>query len=187
MLTERTVFKEIAEENKSLRKALGLNMPKEERLLLTDIVGYGSQNIGQYVFIDKGRADGLKNGLMVIGGNGGLIGKIIEADDHFSKVLLITDYASNINAVVQNTERSQGLVKGQHGLTLVMEMLPLEDKIEVGQSVVSVGSVDLSPPGLLIGRVQKVILRENDVFQKALIGPAVDFRRLEKAFVVIIN
>lgn len=181
---ENIHLKETAAENKDLRKAFELGLDKEKKMLTAKVLGQ-SWLVNQNLIIDRGSNDGLKNDLAIISTNGGLVGRIVETNRYFSKVLLISDPNSAIAAVIQNDSRSQGLVKGQHGLSLAMEMLPLEDKIERGQVIVANGMANFSAQGLPIGEVEEIILKENDVFQRALIKPLVDFRRLETVLVIL--
>lgn len=185
LLAENAFLKEVEKENISFKKVFESDLALKNNLLLAHISAYHSQNIGQYGIIDKGVKNGLKNDLIVIDENGALIGKITEVNDYFSKVLLITDPNNLINVIIQNERSSQGITRGDYGLTLLLDMVSAGEKIENGEQVVAAGASDIFPRGLLIGSIEKIIFHENDVFQKAIIKPAVDFNRLDRAFVIM--
>lgn len=210
LLSENVSLKETAKENEDLRKILsfvdafpgfapldfargGQDKPLDfardksfkKKLILADVIGYSSQNIGQYILINKGLKDGLKNDLAAVDQDGALVGRTMEVNDYFSRVLLITDPNSLVNAVVQNEKRPQGIIKGEYGLILALEMVSLGEKIEKGQVIITAGLGGVFPKGLLVGKIQEVIFQENEVFQKATVKPAVDFQKLERVFIML--
>lgn len=185
LFSENISLKEVARENEVLRQVLNISLPKKSQLIIANVIGYNPQNLGEYILINKGSLDGLKEDLSVIDANKNLIGKIIEVHNRFSKVLLITDSNSRVNALVSDSaDRPRGIVKGEHGLNLIMEMLPRQIKIEKGQTVITSGLNDNFPKGLIIGQIQEIIFSETDIFQKVTIKPAIDFNKLEEVFVI---
>lgn len=185
LLAENARLIEIGKQNEELKKALGLPSELKNHLLSVNVIAYEAQGINSCDLIDKGKKDGLRNDLIIIDGNGALIGKIIETDDYFSKILLITDSNNLINVIVQNDKSSKGILKGNYGISLLLDMLPVGDKLEKGETVITTGLSAIFPRGLLIGTIEEVIFHENDVFQRALVKPAVNFERLERAFVIL--
>ena len=119
----------------------------------------------------------------------GVVGRVSEAGSNYAKVLLITDSASSVSALVQ-TSRSSGIVRGQYGDTLVMEWVLQSDPVKPGDVVVTAGLGigtelrSLYPKGLVIGTVVDVTRAEVSAYQRAVVAPAVDFRKLENVLVV---
>ena len=74
------------------------------------VVGRNRLSVFKTVLIDRGTADGIEVDFPVITA-GGVVGKIIEVSWNASKVLLLVDYNSNIDALVQRT-RCQGGTTG---------------------------------------------------------------------------
>ncbi len=184
LLLENVSLKEMARENSDLRKLLNFPLEPKQKLILADVIGYSSQNLGQYILINKGIKDDLEKDLAVVDQDGALVVKNIEVNDRFAKILLISDPNSLINAIIQNEKRTQGIIKGEYGLTLSLEMIPLDEKIEKDQVVITAGLGGIFSKGLIIGKIQEIIFRENEVFQKAIIKPAADFRRLERVIIL---
>jgi rod shape-determining protein MreC len=119
----------------------------------------------------------------------GVVGRVSEAGSNYAKVVLITDSASSVSALVQSS-RSSGIVRGQYGDSLVMEWILQSDPVKPGDIVVTAGLGignelrSLYPKGLVIGTVVDVTKAEVSAYQRAVVAPAVDFRKLENVLVV---
>lgn len=183
LFEEITRLKETARENEFLRQQLGVSQPGKQKLIAAEVVGYNPA-LGQYLLIDKGAKDGLAGELAVVAAGNFLVGRVAEVNDNFSKVLLILDSASSVNAVTQDT-RISGAVKGSHGLGVAMEMIPIDAQIAVGETVITSGLNETIPKDLIIGRVAEAIKKESEIFQQAVVAPAVNFDRLEQVFILL--
>ena len=119
----------------------------------------------------------------------GVVGRVSEAGTNYAKVLLITDSASSVSALVQKS-RASGIVRGQYGDTLVMEWILQSDPVKSGDVVVTAGLGvgaelrSLYPKGLVIGTVVDVTKAEVSAYQRAVVAPAVDLRKLENVLVI---
>jgi len=183
LLNEITQLKETAQENEFLRQQIGLSNPEAKELILANVFGQNLSALEKYFLINKGEKDGVKEKATVILAGNLLVGQVIEATHSFSKVQLIIDPNSRINALIQES-RVTGLVRGDDGLNLTIDLLPQGKTIEQGQTIITSGLAGFFPPGLLIGQIEKVISSEVQTSQTAEIKPAVDFTSLEKVFVI---
>jgi rod shape-determining protein MreC len=119
----------------------------------------------------------------------GVVGRVSEVGSNYAKVLLITDSASSVSALVQ-TSRASGIVRGQYGDTLVMEWILQSDPVKAGDIIVTAGLGlgnelrSLYPKGLVIGTVVDVTKAEVSAYQRAVVAPAVDLRKLENVLVI---
>lgn len=119
----------------------------------------------------------------------GVVGRVSETGSNYAKVLLITDSASSVSALVQ-TSRASGIVRGQYGDTLVMEWILQSDPVKPGDVIVTAGLGlgnelrSLYPKGLVIGTVVDVTKAEVSAYQRAVVAPAVDLRKLENVLVI---
>src|SRR2546421_70568 len=122
----------------------------------------------------------------------GVVGRVSEVGNNYSKVLLVTDSSSAVSALVQGS-RAAGIVRGQFGDTLVMDWILQTEDVKIGDVVITAGLAigndlkSLYPKGLSLGRVVEVTKGENGTFQRAILTPAVDLRHLENALVVNTN
>ena len=119
----------------------------------------------------------------------GVVGRVSEAGSNYAKITLITDSASSVSALVQ-TSRASGIVRGQYGDSLVMEWILQSDPVKPGDVVVTAGLGlgtelrSLYPKGLVIGTVVDVTKAEVSAYQRAIVSPAVDLRKLENVLVI---
>ena len=183
LASEIVELKEITWENKLLRKQLDLSPREDLKLISSFIIGKSSPELGQYITIDKGRNSGIEKNQAVIASSGILVGKVIETSSNTSKIILITDINSSVSAIIQET-RASGIVKGEHGIGLIMEMIPRGEEIKSEETVITSGLEGFFPKGLLIGKIKNAISSPSSIFQKAIIEPAINIQELEMIFIV---
>lgn len=182
------VFKlaEAERENDFLRKQLALVPPIKSRLVLADVVGFEPGNIGEYFFIKQGEDIRVSIGQAVIYASGFLTGKIHETEGDFAKVMALVDPASSVFAVSEET-RASGVVRGDHGVGLILDMVPPDKEVKTKEIIISSGLDGQIPRGLIIGEVAEKISVSSDIFQRFKIKPAVNYKELERVFVVAGN
>lgn len=112
----------------------------------------------------------------------GLLGRVLEASGRWAKVQLITDRSSKVGAMVERTRR-QGLVRGTGGGGLQLLFIPLQAELAVGDRIVTAGIDGVYPRGLPVGTITSVEPGD-DLFYKVEVAPAVDFSRLEQAYLL---
>ncbi|MGD2077371.1 MAG: rod shape-determining protein MreC [Chloroflexota bacterium] len=150
---------------------------------LASVIGYDSSPLFRSIIIDKGSEDGVFVGMPVESARG-LVGQVYRTTDHAAMVILITDNISSIPARL-GTSRATGIVRGGGlGGALTMDWIDLEAQIVVGETVLTSGLGGKFPEDMVIGRVTAVERQEAELFQQAVIQPAVDFSSLEMVFVV---
>lgn len=146
------------------------------------IIGRDPSNLLRYIFIDVGANDGVQTDMPVVTERG-LVGRIVAVGPHSSRVLLITDPSSSVNALLQGS-RTTGMVEGQVGDSLIMKYIPQEEKIEEGGMVITSGLGGNFPKRLVIGQVVKVRQLDIESFQSAEVRPTVDFNHLEIVLII---
>jgi rod shape-determining protein MreC len=99
-------------------------------------------------------------------------------------VLLITDNLSAIPGRLVDS-RATGIVHGRSdSAAMQMDWISLEADAKVGEVVFTSGLGGRFPPDLIMGRITRVERREAELFQTAVVQPAVDFDTLEAVFVI---
>jgi len=177
---------EMAQENKILRQQLQIDPPLESKMVQADIIGFDPGNVGQYFLIGAGSDSGVKENQGVIMPGGFLVGKVVEVKNNFSKVMELTDSDNSVFALTQET-RVGGVVRGDHGVGLVLDMVPPEKEIKPQELILSSGLDGSIPKGLVIGQVDAKISTESEVFQRFKIKPAINYNEIETVFVVLGN
>lgn len=172
--------------NPSLRGYIGgdiLLHQGESDLVETRILGQDPNPYLFYVIINRGGRDNLEIGMPVIAGGGRLVGRIAQVHPRWSKVQLIVDPGSRINGLIQSS-RATGLVAGQPDGSLIIEQVSQSTQVNVGDTVVTSGRGGLLPKGLIVGQVAEVQQKDIDLYQQAVLRPAVDFEGLEMVLVI---
>ncbi|MGD0018883.1 MAG: rod shape-determining protein MreC [Candidatus Limnocylindrales bacterium] len=142
------------------------------------------------IVINRGLADGVALGQVIIDAGGALVGRVQSVETYDAVVLLVNDSSA---VVIGSEEESgaTGTIHGQVGGLLLMSYVSSSDKLANGQAVVTTGMVmpggDVRspyPPGLLIGTIIKVSKDPNQVVQSAVVQPAADLNGIEWVLVI---
>jgi rod shape-determining protein MreC len=175
---------ELERDNQQLREDTGLKAAFPDfQFIEAAVVATDPSNLAQAVTINRGSDEGIKVGMTVIT-PAGLVGKIIKVSPGAAKVLLVTDSSNSVTALVQES-RANGVVNGERTQKLRMRYLDQAVTINLGDKVITSGIGGVYPPGILIGEVSEVNKKDTDIFQEAVISPAVELGSLEKMLVII--
>ena len=183
ILAENAILRDMKRENAVLRDQLQLAPRNKFDLLSATIISQDAYSSGSWIMVDKGSSDGIRQGMPVIVSDGILVGKVDEVFPGTSKVVLITNPQSVVTATDSETE-ARGIVRGEHGLGLVFDMILQTDVIKTGDEVVTSGASGDVPRGLLVGKIQEVSPSEDRLFQQAIVSPAARFSKLEVVFII---
>jgi len=189
-------LKEIEAENHQLRDLLNFvsASPSLHSFVGGDVIGQGGLVEGEvigrdpnpyiyFVTINRGEQDGLQVGMPVVASGGRLVGRVAEVHPRWSQVQLLIDPGSRVNGIVQ-VSRAPGLVTGQPDGVLILEQIPQSEQVVVGDTVITSGLGGLIPKGLIIGQVATVDKQDIELYQRAVLHPAVDYLRLELVLVI---
>jgi rod shape-determining protein MreC len=179
---ENARMKELALANQRLRQLLQFREHLPKSMMVAEVIGQDPSSWFKSITIDKGERDGIQKGMAVIAPEG-VVGQVLKVSPDYSTVLLITDYNSGIDAIVQRT-RSKAIVEGMEENRCQLKYLLRTDDIVVGDVVVTSGMDGKFPKGLMVGEIQKVEKRPYGVFQYAELIPSVDRTKLEEIFVI---
>ncbi|HUT18818.1 MAG TPA: rod shape-determining protein MreC [Anaerolineae bacterium] len=187
LMIENVRLKEAEAQNEDLRLKLAFAEAYPQYVLKAAevrgrVIGYEPNNFMSVLIVDIGRQDGVQKGMPVVTERG-LVGHIHKVGANWAKVLLITDPSSSVAALVQSS-RAPGLVSGRLGQDLVMDYIPQEETVSVGDVILTSGMSGNYPKSLLIGQVLEVEQRDIDPFQRAIVRPSVSFEKLETVLVI---
>jgi len=174
---------EIALSNIRLRNLLNFKKTLSVRVLSAEVIAKDPSPWFKSIIIDKGKEGGIKKGLPVVIAEG-IVGQVIEVSRKNSKVLLVIDQNSAVDALVQRT-RSRGVVKGESTEKCQLKYVLRKHDVKVGDTVISSGLDGVFPKGLRIGRVSSVHRPNSGIFQAVAISPYVDFEKLEEVLIIL--
>ena len=180
---ETHTMKEMRLANERLRQLLQFREKNSSSMVGAEVIGQDPSSWFKSVTIDKGERDGLKQGMAVVSPTG-IIGQILKTAPHYATVLLITDYNSAIDSIVQRT-RAKAIVEGKGENRCQLKYLLRTEEVAVGDAVVTSGLGGNFPKGLMLGEIKKVDKKGHGVFQYAELVPSVDFTQIEEVFVIM--
>jgi rod shape-determining protein MreC len=183
LLGQLAVLKDEKQENEKLREQLNLAPRIKFNLEASLVIGQDPQKLGNWLLIDKGSSNGIEEGMPVIAYEGILIGKIKEVTASSAQVELLSYATSAVNAVDLETE-AKGIIRGEYGLGIIMDMISQKDLVNKGDTIVTSGLGSDIPRGLLIGEVQEINPSPDKLFQQAAIMPKIKYSDLELIFVI---
>ncbi len=183
LLAEKAKLAEIEKENDMLRQELKV-LPRDKfSLESADVIGFDSYGQGDWIEINKGSRDGIEKEMAVIVGNGIIAGVVGEVNYDTSKVVLLNNSESAVNVVDSKTD-AKGIIKGEYGLGIIMDMVLQSNSLNEGDQVVTSGIGKSVPSGLLTGNIEKISSSPDKLFQRAIISSPVDFSKLQFVFVI---
>jgi len=148
-----------------------------------NVFGRDTSPVFRSIIIDQGSNDGVQVGMPVEAARG-LVGQVYRTSPNSAQVLLITDNISSISSRL-STSRALGLTTGGGlGGVMTLDWVELEASIDIGDIVLTSGLNGKFPQDLVLGRVIEVDRSEAELFQRAVLQPAVDFDALEVIFVI---
>lgn len=145
----------IVQENRQLKAALGLRERSREAVAAGRIVGSSFESTRRFAVLSVGRSDGVRVGMPVRTADG-LVGRIVDAGEIASRVLLVSDRANIVPArilrggtPVISTGRGDGTV----------DIRPLEvgrNPFKRGDIIITSGTGGLYPPLIPVAKVVRL-------------------------------
>lgn len=186
---ENRELKNLRIKNEELREALKLKgLFDDFEIIGANVIAKDSGNWFDVFKVDVGSADGVSANCPVLSGGNGLVGRVLEAQHTSSKIITIIDSDSVIDGWIAKEGGGSVRIRGDMGLMdsglCLMDYIPLELDVSVGDIVETSGLGGLYPKGIVIGRVTEVRNIKNEFKRYAIIEPAVNFKKLEEVFVL---
>lgn len=179
---ENIQLKETALANERVQKLLRFQEKIPPSMMAAEVIGQDPSSWFKSVTIDKGEKEGVRKGMAVISSEG-VVGQILKTGPHHSTVLLITDYNSAIDSIIQRT-RAKAIVEGNGENQCQLKYLLRSEEVIIGDMVVTSGLSGNFPKGLMVGEIRKVEKAGQGIFQFAELVPSVDLTRLEEVLVI---
>ncbi|HEY6971178.1 MAG TPA: rod shape-determining protein MreC [Candidatus Angelobacter sp.] len=183
MRMEQVRLRQDAEQARRLQVLLGFREKFISQTVAAQVIGTSGSEQSRVVYIDRGSHDGMKTDMAVITPDG-IVGKIKEALPLSSQVLLINDRDSGAGVILEKS-RLQGVLKGASLGEMHVDGVMADEKVEVGENIISSGGDRIFPKGLPVGTVTSATPdRDSGAFLVIKVKPAADLNRLEEVLVV---
>ena len=159
---ELAIAKEDVAELNRLRNLINIEYKPEWKTIGVRILAWrlGANDFFDSFLLSKGFFSGAKVGTPIIDARG-LVGRVLKAGPYTSVALLLTDSGSSV-AVISEKGRVSGMLQGNgHNKLLSMRFVKQNEKIAVGELLLTSG-LDLSfPKGIPVGKVVSVKYGKN--------------------------
>lgn len=188
---ENLMLSDIIARSDYLRNEFDLLKNTDFKVVKANIIGK-AQDLNDKYLIDKGSIQGISYSDTVIVGIQssenvvveGLVGKVEEVGDNWSKISLITEENNSISFTNVRTQEG-GIINKTDGLVLEGYMFDSQSDIIADDRIYTSGLGEIYAPRIYIGRVSNVINDEEDLKKNVTIIPAVEFENLNSVLVIL--
>jgi rod shape-determining protein MreC len=184
MMSSKLQRYEILEgENRRLRDLLESSFRLNEKVLVAELISVELQTFRRQVVINKGQREGAYDGQPIVDA-AGIMGQIIHVGPFSSTVLLVTDPNHALPVQVnRNGLRAIAVGTGQND-KLLLENLPNNSDIHVGDLVISSGLGRRFPPGYPVGLIEQISRDPGEAFAKVVIKPSAQLSKSREVLMV---
>lgn len=172
-------------ENEELKQLLELRDTSSAALVAARIVRKDIFQQENFLTLDVGREDGVREGMAVVHERG-IIGTVMLTSDEYARVMpyLNTDFRVPGKILPLQTE---GIVRwdGERQDRLLLEHVVKTEPVEAGQTVVTSGHSDVFPSGRRIGTVDSVEVQPGRSELRISLVPAAPLDEIGYVFVIL--
>jgi rod shape-determining protein MreC len=178
---EANQLREAKLENLRLRQLLGLKERLPYDIVSGKIIGKNLTLLRNTLTLNVGEADGVMLHMPVVG-DGGLVGLIVFASQHYSIVNVLPNIDFRASAKIQRS-RVDGIIAWD-GKNLVLKNIAKTLDVKSGDVVITSPYSSTYPPDIRIGVVSDIKGQAGTLFKSVYVTPSVDFVKLEEVFVL---
>ncbi len=182
-------MEDLLAENAQLRKQLAETRAQVEQQNSIDpetfdLLPARPIGISRYLTIDRGSADGVQMGQVVLYKDQ-YIGQVKEVGPKTAQLMLVTDPDSKLAVYTQNNSgKARGVLEGQFGSEGLITKILHQETLAPDDLVYSEGTEGRLPKGLIMGRVTQVMDNPNEVFKQAKVRPIFTLLDLDLVFII---
>ncbi len=138
-------------ENRELRNLLKFKTEPGLAYISARVIADTGGPFARGLIVTAGKTDGVKVGMAAVTGDG-LVGRVVEAGDWSSRILLITDLNSRIPVLIPGSG-DRAILAGDNSSEPKLLFMPRDATIADDARVVTSGHGGIFPPNLMIGTV----------------------------------
>lgn len=188
---ENRVMSDIISRMDALKNELELIQQGNFEYVNARVVSKDPGNWFNRFVVNKGSKDGVKKGDAVIYGvrldgdiiEAGLVGRVVEVEETWSKVLAVIDKGSNVSFKVIRTQ-DNGIVSGNLDQKLNGILFDAKSDIVIGDKLITSGMGKVYVPGLYIGEISEVYKNSEDLIKRIEVKSTIDFKNINEVMIV---
>lgn len=131
---EHAELEKMRSENEALRKVFAFHQNSGLGLKLARVLLYSRESGQEFLLLEVGKKDGVREGDLVIDENRTFIGTVRQAGDTFAKVVVVSSPGENIEVEIFPS-RTRALAKGLGARALSLELVPAEAVLRKGDAL----------------------------------------------------
>ena len=147
------------------------------------VINNSTNNVNNYITINRGSNSGIAKGMSVITGTG-LVGWVEHVSAHYATVLSIMSKQQVVSARLKDGTYGFSYWDNENPTQFVMKDMPQQIKVKPGDSVFTTSYSRLFPPDILLGTVIKSVFNKHNGYYQLYLKPSVNFRNLQYVYVV---
>ncbi|MBX0292462.1 rod shape-determining protein MreC [Hymenobacter sp. HSC-4F20] len=153
-------------------------------LIPARVVSGTLRRVDNYLTLNAGTVDGVKEGMGVISA-AGVVGRVKVTSEHYTTITSVLHSKTRISARIQR-DGTIGTVRwlGEDPTYVLLDEVPRQNKLVRGDTVVTSGYNAVFPEGVLIGTVDSFVREPDKNFWTVRVRLAVDFASLKYVYLV---
>ena len=158
---------------------------RQYKFLYANVISSQFKNRENFLIINQGNKNGVKQNMGVIG-NYGLLGVVVSVGKYYSSVLPVINAKFEL-AVRHQPTKSFGILKwsrNDNWQTATIEDVPSYVNVKIGDVIETSGASGIFPEGVLVGKVIKMDEIEATQFFRIKISLVEDYASIYNAYVV---
>ncbi len=183
-------LKTVKKENADLKSELNIDSStglSNYQTFHANMIARSPDRWNDLLTIDKGEQDGVQAD-MAVATPDGLIGKVKNVQPFSSTVQLISDVdrTNRIAAMTQEDNNVFGTIEGYdtEKEVLLFSKIPVDTKVEKGQTVITAGNGGIFPRGIVIGEIVDIETDNVGTTQTAYVKPASDLYDINNVMII---
>ncbi len=148
------------------------------------VIQTSTNRLNNYIYINKGRDQGIAPRMAVIGPNG-IVGIVKNVSDHFASLYSMLHSQVTVSARVMH-QGSRGTIRwdGKSPYYVNLEEITSQEQLHHGDTIFTSGVSRLFPDNIPIGVVESFNLIEPGNFYEIRVKLSTDFKKLDYVYVV---
>lgn len=153
-------------ENKELRNLLHFKAEPNLAYISARVIADTGGAFVRALVVTAGRADGVRENMAAMTGEG-LVGRVVEVNDHSSRILMITDLSSRLPVTIAGTD-DHAILAGDNSSQPRLLYLSQDATLQQGARVLTSGHGGIFPPNLPVGTV---VNKERGIYSIVPLAP----------------
>jgi rod shape-determining protein MreC len=182
LMNKLVELEEFRQENERLKNLFNFKRDSNYSFIVARVIGRDPTNWSSSVIIDRGQRHGIQANMCCVT-EAGVVGKVLEAGEVTSKVMLINDPNSSVASLIQRS-REQGIISGTITGQCRLHFLPGNSDVKASDIIITSGLGGVYPKGLVIGRVVEIEDETGGLSRSCRVKPAANLSGLEEILIM---